>query len=106
MIPLIQERSEDTAITTRTIRDEARDSRQQAREFREKALLELTKVADGVNNSPGSLERTMVVTLNRHSTEMTELINNIHSAQSQTTAEMAAKLETLVGILVRMLTLG
>lgn len=106
MIPLIQERTEDTAIIIRTVCDEARDSRQQACEFREKALLELKKVADGVKSPPGSFERTMVETLNRHSTGMNELINNMHSAHSHTTTEVAAKLEALVGILVRMLTIG
>lgn len=63
-------------------------------------------MAAGVKSSPGSLERTMVETLNRHSTGMNELINNMHSAHSHTTAEVAAKLEALVGILVRMLALG
>lgn len=63
-------------------------------------------MAEGVKSSPDSLERTMVESLNRHSTEMKELTNNAHSAHSRTTAEVAAKLESLVVILVRMLTLG
>lgn len=48
----------------------------------------------------------MVVTLDRHSTGMKELINNMHSDHSQATAEVAAKLEALVGVLVRMFALG
>lgn len=63
-------------------------------------------MVNGVESSSGSLERTMVVTLDRHSTGMKELINNMHSAHSQATAEVAAKLEALVGVLVRMFALG
>lgn len=63
-------------------------------------------MVNGVESSSGSLERTMVVTLDRHSTVMKELINNMHSDHSQATAEVAAKLEALVGVLVRMFALG
>ena len=80
--------------------DEARDSRQEARDFREKALLELTKVADRADSSPGSLERTIATTLTHHSAGMNQLTHDLQLAHSQNTGEVVAKLEALVGIIV------
>ena len=96
--PLLQEQNEATAIALRAVRQEAHDSRQEARHFREKTLTELTKLADRANSSPNSLERTIAITLDRHSTKMTQLKHDMQLAHSQHTGEVVAKLEAIVGV--------
>ena len=96
--PLLQEQNEATAITVRAVRQEAHDSRQEAQHFREKALTELTKLADRADSSPNSLERTIAITLDRHSAKMTQLKHDLQLAHSKYTGEVVAKLEAIVGV--------
>ena len=94
----MQQQNDDTAITLRAVHQEAHDSRQEARNFREKALTELTALADRVRGSPNSLERTIAITLDRHSAKMTQLKHDLQFAHSQYTGEVVAKLEAIVGV--------
>ena len=96
--PLMQQQNDATAITLRAVHEEAHDSRQEARNFWEKALTELTKLADRVDSSPGNLERSIATTLNRHGAGMSQLRNELQHAHSQDTNQIAAKLEVIVGV--------
>ena len=96
--PLIKRQNDATAIALRAVREEAHDFRQEARNFRQKALTELTKLADRVDSSPGSLERSIVTTLNRHGAGMGQLRNELQYAHSQDTNQIFAKLEAIVGV--------
>ena len=96
--PLLQQQTEDTALAVRAVHDEAHDSRQDARDFREKVLMELTKLANCVDNSPGGLERTINMTLDRHSAGMNQLQHELQFAHSKSTGEVVAQLEAIVCI--------
>ena len=97
--PLIKQQNDATAITLKTVHKEAHDSRQEARQFRDKALMELTKMADRVDSSPKSLERSIATSLNRHGAEMSQLKYDLQYAHSQDTNKVVAKLETIVGVI-------
>lgn len=79
--------------------DEAHDSSLDALKFREEVLQKLTKLANRVDSSPSSLERTIAMNLDRHSAEVNQLKYDLHIAHSQHTAEMIAKLKAIVGII-------
>ena len=96
--PLIQQQNDATAITLRAVHEEAHDSRQEARNFRGKVLTELTKLADRVDSSSGSLERSITISLNRHGARISQLKNNLQYAHSQDTNQVVAKLEALVSV--------
>ena len=84
----------------RGVYDEARDSRQDARDFRARALHQLTDPANRVESSPNRLEATMTVTLGHHSAEMTRLKHDLHFFHSQQTSEILAKLEMNEGVVL------
>lgn len=94
--PLIQQQTEDTALAVRAVHDEAHDSRQDSLDFRAKVLMELTKLAERVDSSPTSLERTITMTLARHSAGMNQLQHDLQFAHSKGTGEVVAKLEAIV----------
>ena len=94
----MQQQNDATAITLRAVHQEAHDSRQEARHFREKVLTELTNLADRVDSSPKSLERTIAITLERHSTKMTQFKHDLHFTHSGNTDESVARLEAIVGV--------
>ena len=96
--PLIQQQNDATAITLRAVHEEAHDSRQEARNFRGKVLTELTKLADRVDSSSGSLERSITTSLNRHGARISQLKNDLQYAHSQDTNQVVAKLKALVGV--------
>lgn len=94
----MQEQNEVTATTLRAVRQEAHDSRQEARHFREKALTKLTNLADRANSSANSLERTIAITLGRHSAKMNQLNHDLQFAHSQYAGEVLLKLEAIVSV--------
>lgn len=100
-IPLIQGRTEDTAITVRTMHNDAHASRQDDREFRVKVLQGLTNLVNCVEGSSMSLETAIATTLERHSAERKHLEHDMHFAHSQQTGQMVAKLEAMVGFVLR-----
>ena len=96
--PLIKQQNDATAISLRAVHEEAHDSRQEARQFREKALRELTKLADRVDGSPNGLERSIAISLSRYGAGMSQLKHDLQYAHSQDTNEVVAKLEAIVGV--------
>ena len=96
--PLIKQQNDATAITLRAVHEEAHDSRQEARNFRRKILTDLTKLADRVDNSSGSLERSITTSLNRHGAGISQLKNDLQYAYFQDTNQVVAKLEAIVGV--------
>lgn len=81
------------------MRDEARHSRQDSRKFWEEVLQELTNLADRAESSPRSLETTIAMTLDRQSTEMNQLKNDLQFTHSQYADEVVAKLKAMVGFI-------
>ena len=96
--PLIQQQNDATAITLRGLHQDAHNSRQEARHFREKVLTEMTKLVDRVDNSPNSLERAIAIKLDRHSAKMTQLNHDLHYTHSEDNGELFARLEAIVGV--------
>ena len=99
-LPLIQQQSENTAITINAVHDEAQDSRRDFRDFRERALQGLTNLANQRENSPRSLETTIRMALDRYSAGINELREDLRSNHSQQTSHVNAKMEALVSNVV------
>ena len=97
--PLIQQRTEDTAITVRAAYDEAHDSRQDALDCREKDLYGLTNLADRVDSSPSSLEMIIATTSDRHSARMNQSKHDFQFAHPQHNDEVVVKFQALIGII-------
>ena len=97
--PLIQQQNDATAITLRAVHQEAHDSRQEARNFRDKVITELTKLVDRVDSSPGRVERNIITSLDHHGAGMSQLKHDLRYAHSQDTNEVVAKLEAIVGVI-------
>ncbi len=95
---LIQQQTEDTAITIRAVHDEVHDSRQSTQDFQETVLQELTRIANHINSSSSSLETTISMTLDHYSTGMNQMKRDLHSAHTQPISKVFAKLEAIVGI--------
>ena len=97
-VPFIQQQNDATAITLRAVHKEAHDSRQEARQFRQKVLTELTKLADRVDSSPNSLERAIAIKLDLYSAKMTQVKHDLHFTHSENPSELLVRLDAIVGV--------
>lgn len=97
-LPIIQQQTEDIAISIKAVHHEAEETRQDAQFFRDKVLEDLTDLVDRVDSSSNSLENTIAMTFSRQSDGMNRLSHELRFAHAQDTGKLFAKLEAMVGI--------
>ena len=96
-LPLIQQRTENTATTVRAMHNELHSSRREAQEYRKGVLQEMTDLANRANRSSRSPDTAITITLDSYSAEMNKLRHDLEVSQSQHAGEVIAKLEAMVG---------
>ena len=84
------------SITVKAVHDETRVARIEARNFQEKILEELTKIAKRVDSSPISLESTLAIALENDSVEMDQVKSDLQLAHSQKASALFARSEAIV----------
>lgn len=94
----MKQQTESTAITVKAVHDETHDLRQDARNFQENMLQELTNLTNRAESSANSLEMVITRAISSYSAEMNQLQRDLQFSQSQDTGDVAAKLEAIVGI--------
>lgn len=96
-LPLIQQRTKNTANTVRAMHNELQSSRRETQDSRKGVLQEIADLANQANRSSRSLDSAITITLDSYGAKMNKLRHDLEVSQSQHTGEVIAKLEAMVG---------